>query len=262
MVYQGQPASLSIGTPAVIILWCHRVVNVLTIILLHYINEYEEYHIYQLCVKLVSWEWAFMFHFGSAEPLAQSQRSRNVIQTPAVKETAPTDHATTRTDVDDIRSKSLYRRHCIDCHDPDGRSVSARDIVSRAPDFTDPQWHRAHGDFELAHTIWEGKKPMPAMKRELAMTDVDGLVLLVRRFRGGKLEISEEPHPKEEKDKRKTPPPPVQKSSCRLGLQSGPPRRHPARTRSARMRLSYSGLGLPSKGFVSAVTESAETDPR
>ncbi len=150
-----------------------------------------------------------MFHFGSAEPLAQSQRSRNVIQTPAVKETAPTDHATARTDVDDIRSKSLYRRHCIDCHDPDGRSVSARDIVSRAPDFTDPQWHRAHGDFELAHTIWEGKKPMPAMKRELAMTDVDGLVLLVRRFRGGKLEISEEPHPKEEKDDAQEAPPPL-----------------------------------------------------
>ncbi len=105
---------------------------------------------------------------------------------------------------------TLYRRHCIDCHDPDGRSASAREIMSHAPDFTDPEWHRAHGDFELAHVIWEGKKPMPAMKAQFAMKDVDGLVRLVRGFRGGKLEIPEDPGAQGEKDDpEKAPPPPL-----------------------------------------------------
>ena len=102
------------------------------------------------------------------------------------------DHSAEWTNVAGSRSMTLYRRHCIDCHDPDGRSASAREIMSHAPDFTDPQWHRAHGDFELAHVIWEGKKPMPAMKGQFAMKDVDGLVLLVRGFRGGKLEVPED----------------------------------------------------------------------
>ena len=103
---------------------------------------------------------------------------------------------------------TLYRRHCIDCHDPDGRSASAREFTSHAPDFTNPEWHRAHGDFELAHTIWEGRKPMPAMKGEFAMKDVDGLVLLVRGFRGGKLEVPEDPGARGENDDPENAPPP------------------------------------------------------
>jgi len=102
---------------------------------------------------------------------------------------------------------TIYRKHCIDCHDPDGRSASAREIASHAPDFTDPKWHSAHGDFELAHAIWEGKKPMPAMKRELAMKDVDGLIQLVRGFRGGKLEIPEDPAAQGEEDDPENAPP-------------------------------------------------------
>jgi len=126
------------------------------------------------------------------------------------KEAAPTDHGAERTTAGASRSVILYRKHCIDCHDPDGRSASAREIMFQAPDFTDPEWHRAHGDFELARAIWEGKKPMPAMKTAFAMKDVDGLVLLVRGFRGGKLEIPEDPGAQgENDDPEKAPPPPL-----------------------------------------------------
>jgi len=141
-----------------------------------------------------------MLPFDPAHLLAQTPGARNRIQTLAAKEAASTDHGNEQTNAGGSRSMTLYRRLCIDCHDPDGRSASAREITSRAPDFTDPKWHRAHGDFELAHTIWEGKKPMPAMKAKLAMEDVDGLVMLVRGFRGGKLEVPEDPGAQGEND--------------------------------------------------------------
>ncbi len=142
--------------------------------------------------------------FDSAHVLAQTPRSRITTQTLPVKEAASTDQGAEPTNRGGSRSMTLYRQHCIDCHDPDGRSASAREIVSHAPDFTDPQWHGAHGDFELAHAIWEGRKPMPPMKGALAMKDVDGLVLLVRGFRGGKLEVSDDAGAQKEND----PPPP------------------------------------------------------
>ncbi len=148
--------------------------------------------------------------FESVCLLAQTPPTRNRIHTLATKEAAPTDHVAERTNAGGSRPMTLYRRHCIDCHDPDGRSASAREIMSHAPDFTDPEWHRAHGDFELAHVIWEGKKPMPAMKAQFAMKDVDELVRLVRGFRGGKLEIPEDPGPQgENDDPEKAPPPPL-----------------------------------------------------
>jgi len=149
-----------------------------------------------------------MLPFDSAYLLAQTPRTRNRIHTLAAREAASTDPGAERTKVGGSRSMTLYRRHCIDCHDPDGRSASPREIMSHAPDFTDPQWHQAHGDFELAHAIWEGKKPMPAMKRELAMKDVDGLVLLVRGFRGGNLEVPEDPGAQGENDDPENAPPP------------------------------------------------------
>ncbi len=152
---------------------------------------------------------SLMLPFDSAHLLAQTSATRNGIRTLPAKEAAPTDHGAERTNAGGSRPMTLYRRLCIDCHDPDGRSASAREITSHAPDFTDPEWHRAHGDFELAHVIWEGKKPMPAMKAQFAMKDVDGLVRLVRGFRGGKLEIPEDPGAQGEKDDpEKAPPPP------------------------------------------------------
>jgi mono/diheme cytochrome c family protein len=87
---------------------------------------------------------------------------------------------------------NLYRKHCIDCHDANGGGSAARELVAHAPDFTDPRWHQAHGDSEIKHVIWEGKKPMPAMKGRIALADVERLVVLVRGFRGGKLLVPED----------------------------------------------------------------------
>jgi mono/diheme cytochrome c family protein len=87
---------------------------------------------------------------------------------------------------------SLYRTHCIDCHDANGGGSSARELVAHAPDFTDPRWHQAHGDPEIKRVIWEGKKPMPAMKGRIALADVERLVVLIRGFRGGKLLVPED----------------------------------------------------------------------
>ena len=49
---------------------------------------------------------------------------------------------------------------------------------------------------------------MPAMKGELAMKDVDGLVLLVRGFPGGKLRFRRIQAPGGKDDPEKAPPPP------------------------------------------------------
>jgi mono/diheme cytochrome c family protein len=165
-----------------------------------------------------------MLPFEPAHLFAQTPRTRNLIQTRPVKEDESTDSGTMRTNVVHSRFITLYRRHCIDCHDSDGQSASAREIMSHAPDFTDPQWHRAHGDFELAHVIWEGRKPMPAMKGKLAMKDVDGLVLLVRGFRGGNLEVPEDPGTRGDgDDPGNAPQPPLSPSVLRPQPAVSPP---------------------------------------
>jgi mono/diheme cytochrome c family protein len=86
----------------------------------------------------------------------------------------------------------LYRKHCIECHDPDGRGESARETSPGAPDFTSAGWHRSRADHELARVIWGGRKSMPAMKGKLTQTNVDRLVILVRGFRDGRQRINEE----------------------------------------------------------------------
>jgi mono/diheme cytochrome c family protein len=89
-------------------------------------------------------------------------------------------------------SIKLFRQHCIDCHDADGRGESAREISSGAPDFTDPRWHASRADHELARVIWTGKKSMPSMKTKLTREHIDKLVTLIRGFRGGRQRINEE----------------------------------------------------------------------
>ena len=47
--------------------------------------------------------------------------------------------------------------------------------------------------------IWDGKKSMmPGMKGKLTKADVDGLVRLIRDFRGGRVQIPEDPELEEE----------------------------------------------------------------
>ena len=75
---------------------------------------------------------------------------------------------------------------------------------------------------------------MPARKAELVMKDVDGLVMLVRGFRGGKLEVPEDPGAQGKKTIRKTlPRHPVRQTSFHLSLLSVPPRGLPENSISA-----------------------------
>ena len=80
------------------------------------------------------------------------------------------------------RPLQLYRTHCIDCHDTDGRGGPVREIMTSIPDFTRPDWHQASNE-RLVHSIREGKGSMPAMRAKLAETEVVQLVSLVRNFR-------------------------------------------------------------------------------
>jgi mono/diheme cytochrome c family protein len=93
----------------------------------------------------------------------------------------------------DSRPRQLYRDHCIDCHDTDGRGEPSRDTMRAIPDFTKPDWHRARSNERLVHSIREGRGKMPAMKAKLGETEVVQLVALVRNFRGGQQLVPDEP---------------------------------------------------------------------
>jgi mono/diheme cytochrome c family protein len=100
-----------------------------------------------------------------------------------------------RAEADDAHSRThqLYRDHCIDCHDTDGRGEPSRDTMRSIPDFTKHDWHQARSNERLVHSIREGRGSMPAMKGKLAETDVVQLVALVRNFRGGQQLVPDEP---------------------------------------------------------------------
>lgn len=103
-----------------------------------------------------------------------------------------------RTKADGARSIDLYRTHCMDCHETDGRGGSSREVMRKIPDFTKPEWHSAYDDDHLQHSIREGKGLMPAMKNQLGPTEVVHLVSLVRNFRGGGQVVPDEPADQQE----------------------------------------------------------------
>jgi mono/diheme cytochrome c family protein len=96
-------------------------------------------------------------------------------------------------DNDHSRPRQLYRDHCIDCHDTDGRGEPSRDTMRSIPDFTKHDWHQARSNERLVHSIREGRGSMPAMKGKLHETEVVQLVALVRNFRGGQQLVPDEP---------------------------------------------------------------------
>ncbi len=99
-----------------------------------------------------------------------------------------------RTEADQERSKpdELYRTHCMDCHDTDGRGEPSRGIMRTIPDFTRPEWHRDRSNDRLVRSIREGKGSMPAMKGKLGETEVVQLVSLIRNFDGGRQFVPDE----------------------------------------------------------------------
>jgi mono/diheme cytochrome c family protein len=94
---------------------------------------------------------------------------------------------------DGARSIELYRRHCITCHEEDGRGEASREVMRRIPDFTETEWHNQHDDDHMLDVVWEGRGSMPAMKTKLGPKDAILLVALVRRFQGGRQVVPDGP---------------------------------------------------------------------
>jgi mono/diheme cytochrome c family protein len=137
----------------------------------------------------------------AVQSVGQSTRSGAVSPIPGGSNSPQPD----RKQADGSRPIELYRTHCIDCHETDGRGESSRETMPRIPDFTKPEWHRTHDDDRLQHSIRNGKGLMPAMKNKVAPTEVVHLVALVRNFRDGKQVVPEEP---EDQEGSSTPPGP------------------------------------------------------
>jgi len=92
---------------------------------------------------------------------------------------------------------AVFRAHCVECHDLDGRGESSREMMRRVPDFTDSKWQDTRGDLDLARSIIDGKRTMPAMKSKLRTDELETIVRLVRRCRDGKFQIPEDEDEKE-----------------------------------------------------------------
>ena len=175
--------------------------------------------------RMVSEAWCLFFLFLPAFQDAsdgQSTPSRVNRPTSGGSKVAQRDH----TELDRARSIELYRTHCVDCHEADGRGVSSRELMRRIPDFTRPEWHVAHDDDQMRQVIRDGKGSMPPMKDKLGPEDVVHLVSLVRNFRGGGQVIAEAP---EEQEESRKPPEPRELT----GPPQADPRSLPVASRSA-----------------------------
>jgi mono/diheme cytochrome c family protein/uncharacterized membrane protein len=104
------------------------------------------------------------------------------------------------------RAIAVYHAHCVECHDLDGRGESGREMMRRIPDFTDSRWQDTRGDLELARSIIEGKRTMPAMKSKLQAGELEIVVRLVRSFRDGRFQIPEDEDETEKENSSRTEP--------------------------------------------------------
>jgi uncharacterized membrane protein/mono/diheme cytochrome c family protein len=114
---------------------------------------------------------------------------------PAVHGAEPSMHPSPREGSKDAgieQAISVSRARCVECHDLDGRGESARELMPRVPDFTDSIWQATRSDLDLARSILEGKRTMPAMKSKLRTDELETIVRLVRSFRDGRFQISED----------------------------------------------------------------------
>jgi mono/diheme cytochrome c family protein len=122
-----------------------------------------------------------------------------------------------RTKFDRPRSIELYRTHCLECHEEDGRGKSSRELMRRIPDFTQTEWHRTHDDASLQKSIREGKGMMPPKKGKLSPTELVLLVTLIRDFQGGKQVIPDEPEGREVTSRRTEPRPSAEPAKPGVG---------------------------------------------
>jgi mono/diheme cytochrome c family protein len=88
----------------------------------------------------------------------------------------------------------VFRSECLKCHDSDGSGDAVRHTLPKIPDFTDPEWQDSRSDLELSRSILEGKgKSMRPMNDVVEVVDVKDLVAFIRKFRGGKQVVPENP---------------------------------------------------------------------
>ena len=81
----------------------------------------------------------------------------------------------------------LYRRYCVSCHGPDGRSQTSKGKFSHARDLTDAQWQDDVTNERLFNSIMNGRNVrgnMPAFSKKLNETEAESLVSFVRKFKG------------------------------------------------------------------------------
>jgi cytochrome c oxidase cbb3-type subunit 3 len=103
-----------------------------------------------------------------------------------------------------------YQAHCALCHDSDGRGETGREVMKTIPDFTGEAWQSSQTDAQIRHAIQEGQgRVMPRFRGKLPPDDVENLVVLVRRFRGGRWVAPEEERAAPEPNPSPVPPTPA-----------------------------------------------------
>lgn len=79
---------------------------------------------------------------------------------------------------------TTYARQCSSCHGQDGRGRTRKGRRTHARDLTDGSWQDDVSDERLFNSINNGRgKKMPAFKKTLPESEIDGLVAYVRRLR-------------------------------------------------------------------------------
>ncbi|HEU4387855.1 MAG TPA: c-type cytochrome [Blastocatellia bacterium] len=77
---------------------------------------------------------------------------------------------------------ALFGQKCVICHGKDGKGTPTMKSKG-VPNFTDPNWQKAHSDAEITETIYKGKgKTMPSFKGKLTDAQIAALLGHVRAF--------------------------------------------------------------------------------
>jgi len=78
---------------------------------------------------------------------------------------------------------ATFNSKCAKCHGHDGRGKTFRGKHIHARDLTEANWQNDVSDERLFNSISNGRNKMPAFKKQLSESDIDALVLYVRRLK-------------------------------------------------------------------------------
>lgn len=80
-------------------------------------------------------------------------------------------------------ARSTFNSKCSTCHGRDGRGQTARGRRTHTRNLTDASWQNDVSDERLFNSIHNGRSRMPAFKKTLSESEIDGLVTYVRQLR-------------------------------------------------------------------------------